>query len=116
MRRKPTFEELAGASLKTTVLAKPPPTWVPHNDSVAAVNQLRGMSDGLRSTQRGGQNTRARAEDIAAAAGTSPDVVFNVLARRAQEQSLAPTFAEMAVAADTARDRAFLLEQDNLMG
>ena len=110
MRRKPTFGELASAALKKPVLAKPPPTWVPHNDNAVAVAQLRAMGDANKDAQRESQITRARAEDIAAAAGTSPDVVFNVLARRAQEQSLAPTFAEMAAAADTARDRAFLLE------
>ena len=58
-------------------------------------------------TQPEGQITRARAEGSVVAAGTSPDVVLGVLARRAQDQSLAPTFAEMAVAANTAQDRAF---------
>ena len=98
------------------MLAKPPPTWVPHNDNAVAVNQLRGLSDGLRSTQRGGQITRARAEEIAASAGTNADVVLDVLARSAQNDALAPTFADMAAAANAAQDRAHLLEQDNLMG
>ena len=85
MRRKPTFEELASAALKKPVLAKPPPTWVPHNDNAVAVAQLRSLSDGLKSTQRDSQITRARAEAIVAAAGTNADVVLDVLARSAQD-------------------------------
>ena len=70
MRRKPTYEELASAAnKKKTVLAKPPPAWVPHNDNAVAVAQLRSLSDGLKSTQRDSQITRARAEAIVVAAG-----------------------------------------------
>ena len=53
MRRKPTFEELAGAALKKPVLAKPPPTYVPHNDNEVAVAQLRAMSDDLKTHSAG---------------------------------------------------------------
>ena len=112
MRRKPTFEELAGAALKKPVLAKPPPTYVPHNDNEVAVAQLRAMSDDLKNTQRRSQLTRAQAEQIAGAVGGNPDDVIRMLGM----QTMAPSFAEMAAAANAASDRADLLTQDNMMG
>ena len=112
MRRKPTFEELAGAALKKPVLAKPPPTYVPHNDNEVAVAQLRAMSDDLKNTQRRSQLTRAQAERIAEVVGGGVDDVIRML----EMQTMAPSFADMAATANAANDRADLLTQDNMMG
>ena len=112
---KPTFEELADASLKTPVLAQPPPNWVPYNDSDIAINQLRGLSDGLKRTQRGSQTTRARADAIVPVC-VGIGIVFGVLAIGAHGESLTPTFADIAAAANAAQGRADLLDQYTLMG
>ena len=60
MRRKPTYQELANATLAKTQLGIVTQPYVPFNDNALAVKELQAMTDRLALETRVNQNTQAQ--------------------------------------------------------
>ena len=67
MRRKPTYQELANATLAKTQLGAVTQPYVPFNDNALAVQELRAMTDRLAQETRVNQQTQSQAFATAAA-------------------------------------------------
>ena len=75
MRRKPTYQELANATLAKTQLGIVTQPYVPFNDNALAVKELQAMTDRLALESRVNQGTQAQVFSTAAASGLPPTVV-----------------------------------------
>ena len=75
MRRKPTYQELANATLAKTELGAVTQPYVPYNDNALAVKELRNMTDRLALETRVNQGTQAQVFATAAETGLPPAVV-----------------------------------------
>ena len=58
MRRKPTYQELANATLAKVQLGTATQPYAPFNDNTLAFKELRAMADKLALEQRVRQSTR----------------------------------------------------------
>jgi len=67
MRRKPTYQKLANATLAKTELGAVMQPYVPYNDNALAVKELRAMTDQLAATERAGAGLRHGGRDGPAA-------------------------------------------------
>ena len=75
MRRKPTYQELANATLAKTQLGAVTQPYVPYNDNALAVKELRAMTDRLALETRVNQSTQAQVFATAAETGLPPRAV-----------------------------------------
>ena len=75
MRRTPTYQELANATLATTQLGAATQHYVPYNDNALAVKELRAMTDKLAQETRVNQSTQAQVFATAAETGLPPRAV-----------------------------------------
>ena len=75
MRRKPTYQELANATLAKTQLGAVTLPYVPYNDNALAIKELRAMTDRLALETRVNQQTQAQVFATAAETGLPPQTV-----------------------------------------
>ena len=80
MRKKPTFDELARASLVESNLGPVKLPHVPPNDASLAIAELREMTNTLRGQEIIGRNTQIAVQQTADAMGVSPDVIEQMFA------------------------------------
>ena len=80
MRKKPTFDELARASLAESDLGPVRLPYVPPNDASFAISELRDMTNKIRNEDIIGRNTQTVVQQTADAAGVSPGVIEQMLA------------------------------------
>ena len=69
MRRKPTYQELANATLAKTQLGAVTQPYVPLNDNALAAKEFRAMTDQLALEARANQQTQAQVVATAAETG-----------------------------------------------
>ena len=60
MRRKPTYQELANATLAKTQLGAVTLPYVPFNDNALAIKEVRAMTDTLAQDERVNYGTQAQ--------------------------------------------------------
>ena len=75
MRRKPTYQELANATLAKTQLGVVTQPYVPFNGNALAVKGLQAMTDRLALETRVNQNTQAQVFSTAASSGLPAQTV-----------------------------------------
>ena len=108
MRRKPTYQEFANATLAKTRLGAATPPYVPYNDNALAVKELRAMTDRLAQETRANQSTQAQVFATAAETGLPPravrqmvdhaeqqDVLKTALEKRNQDSHTAQNLAQL---------------------
>ena len=80
MRRKPTFNELATASLRESNIGPVKLPYVPPNDASFAIAELRDMTAKLRNEEIIGRNVQTAVQQTADAAGIAPADVEQLMA------------------------------------
>ena len=109
MRRKPTYQELANATLAKTKLGAVTQPYVPYNDNALAIKELRGMTDRLALEARVNQSTQAQVFAAAAETGIPPTVVQGMVdhteMQRRLETSLQAQFNAAQAAQATQQQR-----------
>ena len=96
MRRKPTYQELANATLAKTQLGAVTQPYVPYNDNALAVKELRAMTDRLAQETRVNQSTQAQVFATAAETGLPPRAVQQMV-DHAQQQDVLKTALEKRI-------------------
>ena len=115
MSRKPTYQELANATLAKTQLGAVTQPYVPYNDNALAVKELRAMTDRLAATERASQSTQAQVFATAAETGLPPQTVQAAVDHAALAISLQQTFQPMFEQAQTAQNRASEKQAEKLL-
>ena len=80
MRRKPTCDELARASIRESTIGPLNLPYVPPNDASFAIAELRDMTAKLRNEGISGRNVQTAVQQTAAAAGIAPADVEQLMA------------------------------------
>ena len=80
MRRKPTFSELAEASLRESNIGPVKLPYAPPNDASFAIAELRDMTAKLRNEEIIGRNVQTAVQQTADAAGIAPADVEQLMA------------------------------------
>ena len=88
MRRKPTYQELANATLAKTQPGAVTLPYVPFNDNALAIKEFRAMADKLAQDERMNQSTQAQVLTTASATGLPPDVVQQMVNHAERQQRL----------------------------
>ena len=88
MRRKPTYQELANATLAKTQLGAVTLPYVPYNDNALAIKALRAMTDRLALEARVNQQTQAQVFATAAETGLPPQTVQGMVNHTEQQNRL----------------------------
>ena len=94
MRRKPTYQELANATLAKTNLGAVTQPCVPYNDNALAVKELRTMTDRLALEARVNQGTQAQVFATAAETGLPPQAVQQMVNHAETQQRLFTTMGQ----------------------
>ena len=79
MRRKPTYQELANATLAKTQLGAVTLPYVPYNDNALAIKELRAMTDRLALETRVNQQTQAQVFATVAETGLPPEAIQSMV-------------------------------------
>ena len=106
MRRKPTYQELANATLAKTQLGADTQPYVPYNDNALAVKELRAMTDRLTLETRGNQSTQTQVFAAAAKTGLPPNVVLRMASHAERQQRLLAALGTQIQTAQIAQDQA----------
>ena len=80
MRKKPTFDELARASLAKSNFGPVELPYAPPNDASFAIAELREMTNTLGDQEIIGRNTQIAVQQTTDAAGASPNVIERMFA------------------------------------
>ena len=91
MRRKPTYQELANATLAKTQLGIVTQPYVPFNDNALAVKELQAMTDRLALETRVNQNTQAQVLSTAASSGLPAQAVQGMVDHAEMQRRLEAT-------------------------
>ena len=83
MRKKPTFQELANATLKESTLGPLQLPYIPFNSSSQALVDLQATMEEVQSQQQRGEDIRAATVQEARAIGVGPQVLES-LAQKTQ--------------------------------
>ena len=75
MRKKPTFQELANATLKDNTLAPLQLPYIPFNSSSQSLFELQAMREEVQAQQQRGEDIRAATVQEARAIGVDPQVL-----------------------------------------
>ena len=110
MRRKPTYQELANATLAKTKLGAVTQPYVPYNDNALAIKELRGMTDRLALEARVNQGTQAQVFATAAETGLPPTAVQQMVNHAETQQRL---FTAMGQQFQQAQDAQTLQHQQS---
>ena len=106
MRRKPTYQELANATLAKTNLGAVTQPYVPYNDNALAVKELRTMTDRLALEARVNQGTQAQVFATAAETGLPPTVVQQMVNHAETQQRLFTGMEQQFQQVQSAQERA----------
>ena len=80
MRKKPTYDELARASIRESNIGPVNMPYVPPNDASFAIAELRDMTAKLRNEEIIGRNVQTAVQQTADAAGIAPADVEQMMA------------------------------------
>ena len=75
MRKKPTFQELANATLKESTLGPLQLPYIPFNSSSQALVELQAMREEVQAQQQRGEDIRAATVQEARNLGVDPQVL-----------------------------------------
>ena len=103
MRRKPTYQELANATLAKTQLGIVTQPYVPFNDNALAVKELQAMTDRLALETRVNQNTQALVFSTAASSGLPAQAVQGMVDHAEMQRRLEATLQAQFNASQTAQ-------------
>ena len=80
MRKEPTYDELAKASIRESTIGPVKLPYVPPNDASFAIAELRDMTAKLRNEEVIGRNVQTAVQQTADAAGIAPATVEQMMA------------------------------------
>ena len=103
MRRKPTYQELANATLAKTQLGIVTQPYVPFNDNALAVKELQAMTDRLALETRVNQNTQAQVFSTAASSGLPAQAVQGMVDHAEMQRRLDASLQSQFTASQTAQ-------------
>ena len=103
MRRKPTYQELAKATLAKTQLGAVTLPYVPYNDNALAVKELRAMTDRVALEARVNQQTQAQVFAAAAETGLPPQTVQGMVGHLERQNRLTEALSTQMRAAHVAK-------------
>ena len=103
MRRKPTYQELANATLAKTQLGVVTQPYVPFNDNALAVKELQAMTDRLALETRVNQNTQAQVFSTAASPGLPAQAVQGMVDHAEMQRRLDASLQAQFNASQTAQ-------------
>ena len=106
MRRKPTYQGLANATLAGTKLGAVTQPYVPYNDNALAVNELRTMTDRLALEARANQGTQAQVFATAVETGLPPQAVQQMVNQAETQQRLVTALGAQLQQAQTSQEQA----------
>ena len=115
MRRKPTYQELANATLAKTKLGAVTQPYVPYNDNALAVKELRAMTDRLALETRVNQSTQAQVFATAAETGLPAETVQRMVAHAERQNRLVETLGAQMQQAHTAQNLAQLQSTEHIV-